>query len=139
METQHFHLFVRFTPKEDVMKKVMYFFAFVILTGLFSCGTTASTDKEHIKKTETNDSTEYELVVFDTGFETWFLQRSKPSWYHSKSFYKTWNQRFANEWNARVRTGKQGYDTEINYNPTIDYGIELEHKLYYFFKYNGFE
>ncbi len=121
------------------MKTMFYFFSFVILIGLFSCGTTSKADKERIQKTETNDSTEYELVVFDTGFETWFQQRSKPSWYHSKPFYKTWNQRYVNEWNARVRTGKRGYDTEINYNPTIDYGIELEHKLYYFFKYNGFE
>ncbi|HKK10256.1 MAG TPA: DUF6146 family protein [Bacteroidales bacterium] len=121
------------------MKTVIFLSAIMMSLSMISCGTSANVDSKPIKQTETSDSTEYKLVVFDAGFETWFQQRSQPSWYHSKPFYKSRNQRFTDRWNALVRTGKPGYDTEINYDPTIDYGLELEHKLYYFFKYTGFE
>lgn len=121
------------------MKPVIFLSVFMITLSMISCGTSEKLDSEPIEQTQTSDSTEYELVVFDAGFETWFQQRSQPAWYHSKPFYKSWNQRFTDRWNALVRTGRPGYDTEINYNPAIDYGLELEHKLYYFFKYNGFE
>ena len=106
---------------------------------LISCGSTENTSKPAIQKDTQQDSSSYELVVFDAGFETWFQKHRKPSWYHTKNYYKTWNQRYADRWNAYVRSGKPGFDTEINYNPSVDYGLEVEHKLYYFFKYVGFD
>ena len=94
-------------------------------------------DGENLQKPDTtkNDSTEYKLIVFDSGFETWYLQRNKPSWYHTESYYEHWNQRYVNEWNYRYALGDARFDSHIEYRPSKDYGIELEHKLYYYFKY----
>lgn len=92
---------------------------------------------ENLKQPDTtkNDSTQYKLIVFDSGFETWYVQRNKPSWYHTESYYEHWNQRYVNEWNYRYSLGDARFDDYIEYNPRKDYGIELEHKLYYYFKY----
>lgn len=87
------------------------------------------------KDTVKNDSTEYELIIFDSRFETWYLTRNKPSWYHSESYYEHWNQRYVNEWNYRYHLGDMRFDSYIDYQRTKDYGLELEHKLYYFFEY----
>lgn len=88
-----------------------------------------------IQDTAKQDSTEYKLVVFDGGFETWYIQRDLPSSYHSEQYYEHWNQRYVNEWNYRYSLGDSRFTTSIDYDPSKDYGIELEHKLYYFFKY----
>jgi len=40
-------------------------------------------------------------------------------------------------WNDYYRTGKhsQVIDSNINYQPNLDYGIEVNRKLYWYFKY----
>ncbi|MCF8231159.1 MAG: DUF6146 family protein [Bacteroidales bacterium] len=81
------------------------------------------------------DSTEYELIIFDGRFESWYIQRKKPKWYHTENYYKHWNQRYVNEWNYRYNLGDPRFDSYIEYQPTKDYGLELEHKLYYYFEY----
>ena len=81
------------------------------------------------------DSTEYELIIFDEGFESWYIKNYKPKWYHTKSYYKHWNQRYVNKWNYRYNLGDHRFDSYIDYQPTKNYGKELEHKLYYFFEY----
>lgn len=96
---------------------------------------TKETVKSVIQDTTKQDSTEYELVVFDGRFETWYLQRDLPSSYHSEQYYKHWNQRYAQAWNYRYSLGDQRFTNSIEYDPSKDYGLELEHKLYYFFKY----
>ena len=57
--------------------------------------------------------------------------------YYSESYYKTWNKLYVIEWNARYISQAQSglYETYIDYDPLIDYGIELEYKLYYYFQF----
>ncbi len=82
------------------------------------------------------DSTRYELIVFDPGFETWFLLQSTDQ--HSPDYYKARNRSYVSEWNRRymspMRHGNL-YDSYIDYDPLTDYGPELERKLYYYFKF----
>lgn len=84
-----------------------------------------------------NDSVEYELIIFDAGFETWFLTHSKPEWYYSQSYYESWNQRFVAEWNVKAMSSRYSryFETTINYDPFTDYGLEINHKLFYYFLY----
>ncbi len=111
----------------------------VAFFGLTACLTPEKTGiQEKTPKITETDTTEYKLLVFDAGFETWFAQNRKPDWYHEKSYYKNKNIRYVSEWNNKVRRGVQGFDQEINYDPNIDYGLVTEHKLYYFFRYVGF-
>ena len=44
---------------------------------------------------------------------------------------------YVSEWNYRYTTIKNHgeYDSFIDYNPETDYGLDLNYKLYYYFKY----
>jgi hypothetical protein len=83
------------------------------------------------------DSVEYELIVLDPGFESWLS--TKPSMnFYSKEYYETRNRLYVTEWNIRnlnpIRYGDL-YDTAIEYFPNIDYGLELNYRLYYYFRF----
>ncbi|MBN3035531.1 MAG: hypothetical protein JW861_08085 [Bacteroidales bacterium] len=86
---------------------------------------------------EGEDSTRYELIVFEPGFENWFLSRSRPGWFHEESYYHAWNVKYVNEWNHRVMHNeyREPYDYRIDFDPAETYGKGLEYKLYWFFKY----
>ena len=81
-----------------------------------------------------DDSTEYEFIVFDQGFETWYLLQNSPPLDHGIGYYKNWNRQYVNEWNYRSGTSRF-FGSPINYDPIENYPIEIEHKLYYYFKY----
>lgn len=89
-----------------------------------------------VQDTDATDSTEYELVVFDQGFETWLLMQ--PSQQHSVEYFKSKNTMYVSEWNYRyqssARYGGQ-YESYLDYDYFIDYGLEFERRLYYYFKY----
>jgi hypothetical protein len=80
--------------------------------------------------------TEYELVVFEPGFDT-YLEMQLPLEYFGDAYYKSWNIRYTSEWNIRAINNRLAgaYQEQINYNPLVDYGIELDYKLYYFFRF----
>jgi hypothetical protein len=89
-----------------------------------------------------DDSTGYELIILDPGFQPWFDMNYRPIWYYSNDFLAAKNYQYVVAWNSRVhdpRTLNNAADSpfmlEIDYRPTIDYGIELNYKLYYYFKY----
>lgn len=83
------------------------------------------------------DSVTYELIVLDPGFESWYELHSSPAKDHTQSYYESWNQRYVNAWNYQ----RMGYryaqliEGNIDYEPNIDYGFELNRKLFYYFMY----
>lgn len=82
------------------------------------------------------DSTAYELMVMDAGYELFLASEAKPMNFYSNEYYSSWNTRYVTEWNIRCRnTRKYGlfYITTIDYSPNIDYGIELNYRLYNYF------
>lgn len=83
------------------------------------------------------DSTEYELIVFDPGFETWYLIKNSPALYHSISYYKNWNRQYVDEWNFKSMSSRYSrvLGSQIEYDPLENYPMEIEHKLYYYFQY----
>ncbi len=104
---------------------------------LWSC-TTTQVPQQTVKSSagieQSSDSSEYELIVIDPGFENWFLTNKKPIWNNPKEFYEYWNRLYITEWNHRCRTSQNpAFDTEIMYDSSIDYGTELNHKLYHYF------
>lgn len=116
-----------------MQRLMIVFFGIVIL---WSCSTNKSlvTIEE---ADQASDSTEYELIVLEPGFDSWFVTNRKPIWYYEESFYKNFNKLYTNEWNNRVRSFQydRPYDEFIDYSVSIHYGIEVEHKLYWYFKY----
>ena len=82
------------------------------------------------------DSVEYELLVFDTQYETFLLMQPPVNFYDEK-YYKIWNNQYVNEWNYRYNNPSLTdlYETYIDYDEQKEYGIKLEYRLYYFFRY----
>ncbi len=83
------------------------------------------------------DSTGCELIVMDPGFNSWFISHRKPIWYHEKEYYHSKNTFYAINWNIRVLDNmhRPPYDFEIDYDQKIDYGVDLEWQLFWYFKY----
>ena len=86
---------------------------------------------------DASDSLEYELIVLDPGYD-FFLASQPPEEYYSQSYYETWNSRYVIEWNYRymdpLRYGDM-YEVHIDYRHDIDYGLELNYKLFYYFRF----
>jgi hypothetical protein len=83
-----------------------------------------------------DDSIEYEFVVFDPGYDAYLLMQP-PKDFYSENYYKHWNALYVNEWNFRCMSlGKSTlYEWQIDYDPQVKYGIDLEYRLYYYFRY----
>jgi hypothetical protein len=119
------------------MEKLMFKLAFLVLIG--SC--TFQVQAQDSLAIEKNDSTsmievEYTLIVFEPGYDMFLM--SQPSMLHySYSYYRNWNVQYVQEWNVRARTNTLvgAFQEVIDYSPHTDYGIELEYKLYYFFRF----
>jgi hypothetical protein len=114
---------------------------------LFSCSTVKQTSTsgkpQKIEFAQNDqDSTEYELIIIDAGFKSWFDKNYKPEWYYSKDYLVNWNTHYVVAWNAKLRdplghtnAADNPFLFEIDYRPAIDYGFELNYKLYHYFKY----
>ena len=83
------------------------------------------------------DSLQYELIVFDAKFETWYAFHNNPSQYRSQRYYENWNRQYVNAWNYNsTQPGKRSFfEPIVGWEPIIDYGFELNHKLFYYFLY----
>lgn len=83
------------------------------------------------------DSTEYEVFIDDLKFDQWYLMNYSEAKDHSNEYYHSKNLVAVSNWNDYYRKGRyiQFMDSYINYEPQIDYGIEVNRKLYWYFKF----
>lgn len=119
------------------MKKILLL---IVLAALIaSCSGPKSAVKIEPNENEIaqQDSTEYELVVFDSGFESWYLMHNSPVMYRSQEYYEGWNLQYVNQWNylATHSRRRSFFEPIVGYEPGVDYGFELNHKLFYYFQY----
>ncbi len=87
---------------------------------------------------EKSDTTEYELVIMDPAFDLWFERVREPEGMYTQEYLENWNRQLVIQWNASLgRSGRAGCtpETYIDYQPDVDYGKELNYKLYYYFRY----
>ena len=126
------------------MKNLLY----ILLLGLFiySCSSTRDRNMqagEEMVENDTvrisNDSLEYEIIIIDPGFSYFLNAVARPEGYHSQSYLENKNRFLVADYNYRVKFPQQFdpniYEMEINYDPTIDYGYDVNYKLYNYFVY----
>jgi hypothetical protein len=96
-----------------------------------------SNDEEPVEIAD--DETEYEIIIIEPGFNTWLNSIARPEGYYSQSFLENRNAVMVINWNQRVlnpmRWNPNLYEMQINYDPSIDYGYEVNYKLYNYFIY----
>ncbi len=86
-----------------------------------------------------DEETEYEIIIIEPGFYTWLNSIARPEGYYSQSYLENRNAVLVINWNQRVldpiRFNPNLYEMQINYDPNIDYGYEVNYKLYNYFIY----
>ncbi|WP_333809657.1 DUF6146 family protein [Flavobacterium sp.] len=86
-----------------------------------------------------NDAIEYEVIIIDGGFTSWFNSYAKPRNYYSQSYLEARNRVWVLEWNRRALLPSQYnpnlYEMTINYQTNIDYGYEVNYMLYNYLVY----
>ncbi len=116
------------------MKQIVLLSVLIFLSPLLAAQQDTLRFEENVNP---EDSVEYELIVMDPGYEA-FLATQKPMEFYSQHYYESWNHRYVMEWNSRhsqpLAYGGM-YETYIDYSPHIDYGLELNYKLYYYFRF----
>jgi hypothetical protein len=114
---------------------------FVILLALGIASACSSTQKTSGPNQSVNvmsrDSLEYELIILDPKYES-FIAMQPSAEFYSQTYYENWNRQYVIEWNMRHRNPTNFgdfYQTEIDYDGFTDYGLELNYRLYYYFRF----
>lgn len=81
------------------------------------------------------DSTQYELIVFDSGFDFWLASHQTVSTQHSNEYYQSMNHQYALEWNRRYASGDPRINSYIDYSLNKNYGFDFNYKLYMYFRF----
>ena len=122
--------------KHSEMKNLL-FIAFMLLMA-WACSPQKDISKASADiKQVVIDSTEYEITIFDTDFDRWYLLHFSPALDRSNDYYRLMNDRGVTNWNQYFTRNRynQVVNSYINFNPTIDYGMEVNRKLYWYFRF----
>jgi hypothetical protein len=119
----------------------------LVFIALYSCNTSKSVQNsdEIIATNEkqdtiriANDTLEYEIIILDVGFNSWLVTQRPMSYYMNETL-RVKNLFYVTEWNQRVqqpyRYNPNLYERMIDYDPNIDYGIEVNYTLYQYFQF----
>ena len=128
------------------MKNSLYILSFLLCIILGCTGSkpaVTAKNKPTGTKSDTvriaNETLEYEVIIIDPGFSSWLITNAYPRGYHSQSYLENKNRIWISEWNNRVlqpmRYNPNLYEMTIDYNPTIDYGYEVNYLIYNYMIY----
>jgi signal peptidase I len=136
---------------KTITVQIGFIIIFIFAIILISCGSTkeslsiSNDEKVAFEQVEgdtvtiSSDKTEYEIIIIEPGFYTWLNSIAKPEGYYSQSFLENRNYLMVLEWNRRVlqpmRYNPNLYELQIDYAQNIDYGYEVNYKLYNYFIY----
>ncbi len=129
-------------PKKlAVMKNLVLII--LLLVGWSVCsfsllGTAKSTFDDGKSALAQEDTLEYEIVIFDPVFDSWLSRNARPMSFYNLSHLEKWNERLVREWNnftAHTAYSACGPFPRITYDKDIEYGKEVNYRLFYYFKY----
>lgn len=86
-----------------------------------------------------NKEIEYEVIIIDGGFTSWFNSYAKPKNYYSQSYLENRNRTWVLEWNRRAMLPFQYnpnlYEMSINYESNTNYGYDVNYMIYNYLVY----
>jgi hypothetical protein len=86
-----------------------------------------------------NEEIEYEVIIIDVGYSNWLNSMAFPRNYYSLSYLENKNRFWIQEWNNRVMQPQTFdpnlYEMQINYDPNIRYGYEVNYLIYNYLVY----
>ncbi|WP_029209558.1 DUF6146 family protein [Aquimarina agarilytica] len=116
------------------------FYYIILFLFLSACATKkernfSTTEKEKAVRIA-NDSLEYELIVFDIGFNRFLNSQAQPRGYYGINYLENKNILFVTEYNIRASNPIQYsdiYGPQIDYQNHIHYGYEVNYLLFNYF------
>ena len=117
--------------------KPVFFISFIVLL-VWVCSPARNVTKSSAKlEPGTTDSTQYELIVTDIHFDSWYTMNYSDAKDRTDTYYQSKNLVAASRWNDYYNRGKyiNVVDSYFGYQPQIDYGIELNRKLFWYFSF----
>lgn len=121
-----------------LLKQLLLLISFGLL--IYACGSSPIKNSK-IEKEEpvviANDSLEYQIIIIDLGFTSFLNSVALPEGYYSQSYLEVRNRVWVLEWNNRFRNPNQFnpniYENNIDYLSSVDYGYEVNYKLFNYF------
>ncbi len=124
----------------------MKYLAYLAVLGfgvfLLACGTPTTVTSPTAKEEPVviaNDSLEYQIIIFDIGFNLYLNTVAQPMGYYTQAYLENRNRIFVPVWNSRVNNpftfDPAIYENIIDYNANIDYGYEVNYKLFNYFEF----
>lgn len=122
-----------------------FFYILVLGFIIYSCGSGRdrdfNTNEIPVTANDTvriaNDSLEYEIIIIEPGFSLFINSIARPRGYHTQTYLENKNRFLVQDYNMRVQNPQRFnpnlYVQEINYDPRIDYGYEVNYLLYNYF------
>ena len=126
------------------MKLLKPIFYLLSITLFIACGSyTNTTSKTTTIKEDpviiANKALEYEIIIIDLGFTSYLNSIARPMSYHSQTYLQNKNRIYVTVWNSRAqnpqRYNSSIYENVIEYETNVDYGLEVNYKLYWYFKF----
>ncbi len=119
---------------------------FAVFSALLACNSSKNKktfdDKPKLESDTiriSNDKLEYEVLIFDVGFSSWFNSYAKPRNYYSQAYLEARNRIWVLEWNRRAMQPMQYntnlYEMTINYDNNTNYGYEVNYMIYNYLVY----
>ena len=124
------------------MKKFLYLV--IIASLLVSCNSNKKFSTENTEKLTSdtihisNPDLEYDVIIIDAGFTSWFNSYAKPKNYYSQSYLEARNRTWVMEWYSRVSHPMLYgimYDMSIDYDNTTNYGYHVNYMIYNYLVY----
>lgn len=121
---------------------IILMFAFIVgcttqnrvVQGVKENNGTVATDTVRIA----NDDLEYEIIIIDPGFTGWLNSRARQRGFYDQQYLENKNQMWVTEWNIRTQQPQrygEMYQMRIDYEPSINYGYEVNYLLYNYLVY----
>jgi hypothetical protein len=85
-----------------------------------------------------NEELEYEIIIYDPGFNAWLSSNARPRGYYSQSYLEARNRIWVLEWNLRANLPLQYrnlYEMRIDYDSQTNYGYEVNYLLFNYLVY----
>jgi len=119
------------------MKQNLFWLGIILLIAACSTQKGLVTVKSNIGESSVDDSLEYALETFDGKFESWYQLHNSPAMYRSQQYYENWNRQYVSAWNYNAMSGRKNsfFEPIVGYEFNVDYGIEINHELFYYFQY----
>ena len=79
----------------------------------------------------------YEIIIIDPGFTAYLNAVALPEGYYNQRYLEARNRVWVTTWNQRVQNPREFrqdiYENIIAYRPTVNYGYEVNYKLFNYF------